>query len=161
MHFTHNTTKLLIREESANILNLHLAAAVDLQGQLKQAHWNVRGPGFIAIHELFDKIAALAGEIADQLAERAAALGATPIGTIQKAVLNSFLIPYPLEIADTHKHVFAVAAALAAFAQSVSEAARTTALNGDANTSDLLIQISRGVEYQLWLVESHDLPATS
>jgi starvation-inducible DNA-binding protein len=155
MHVTHNTLKLPIREASVQLLNTHLAAAIDLQGQLKQAHWNVRGPGFIAIHELFDKVAILVAVAAQQSAARWAALGATPRGTIQVAVAQSFLVPYPLELADTTKHLFAVAAALAAFGQSAREAARQVEQNGDADTADMFTQISRGIDRELWFIEAH------
>jgi starvation-inducible DNA-binding protein len=158
MHQTHNTLPELIREKSVELLNRHLAAAIDLQAQVKQAHWNVRGPGFIAIHELFDKIASDVADAADKLAERAGALGGGAEGTIQVAVANSFLVPYPLVIADTQKHVFAVSAALAAFGQSVREASVQATAFGDADTADLLTEISRGIDRQLWFVESHVAP---
>ena len=159
MHFTHNTLPLLVREQSVNILNRHLGSAIDLQGQIKQAHWNVRGANFIAIHELFDKIAGLVGESADNLAERVAALGGTAEGTIQVAAASSFLVPYPLKIADATKHIFAVSAALAAFGQSAREASAQVAANGDADTADLFTQISRGIDRQLWFVEAHVVPS--
>ena len=158
MHTTHNTLNLTIRETSVTALNRHLAAAIDLQGQIKQAHWNVRGPGFIAIHELFDRAAGLIGGVADQIAERCGALGGTAAGTIQVATANSYLVRYPLAIADTHKHVFAVSAALAAFGQAVHDAAEEIGTGGDADTADMLTQISRGVDGLLWLIESHNSP---
>ena len=158
MQSTHNTLSENIREHSVELLNKHLAAAIDLRGQLKQAHWNVRGPTFIALHELFDKVAADVLKYADMLAERAAGLGGIAEGTIQVASANSFLVPYPLRIADTKQHLFAVAAALAAFGQSVREAIGLAAKFGDADTSDLFTEISRGVDHQLWFVESHAAP---
>lgn len=158
MQQTHNTLSENIRAQSAAILNKHLAAAIDLHGQLKQAHWNVRGPNFIAIHELFDKVATDADDYSDKLAERAAGLGAIAEGTVQVAALNSFLVPYPLRIADEKEHIFAVAAALAAFGQSAREAIATTSAIGDADTADLFTEISRGVDQQLWFVESHKSP---
>ena len=51
MHPTHNTLSENIRAQSVELLNEHLVAANDLHAQLKQAHWNVRGPGFIAIDQ--------------------------------------------------------------------------------------------------------------
>ena len=54
---TRNTLSANIRAQSVELLNKHLAAAIDLHGQTKQAHWNVRGPNFIAIHTLFDQVA--------------------------------------------------------------------------------------------------------
>jgi starvation-inducible DNA-binding protein len=158
MHPTHNTLPEAIRAQSIEILNLHLAAAIDLHGQLKQAHWNVRGPGFFAIHELFDSVSGAVEEVSDQLAERARGLGGTAYGTIQTAVKRSFLLPYTLDVADEQKHVFAVSAALAAFGQSVRGASAQVVTFGDADTADLLTEISRGVDRQLWFVESHAVP---
>jgi len=155
MRTTHNTLPELIRDQSVDLLNRHLAAAIDLQGQMKQAHWNVRGPGFFAIHELFDTAATIAGAFADEIAERCAALGGTAAGTVQVAAAQSFLVPYPLAIADTEQHVFAVAATLAAFGQSVRDASAQATTYGDADTADLLTQISRGIDQQIWFVESH------
>src|SRR5271157_4689292 len=122
MHTTHNTLSENVRTQTAEILNRDLAAAIDLHGQLKQAHWNVRGPTFIAVHELFDKVAEEAESYSDLLAERAAGLGAVAEGTVQVATERSFLVPYPLRIADETEHIFAVAATLAAFGQSAREA---------------------------------------
>lgn len=44
------------RTQLVQLLNEHLANAIDLQLQAKQARWNVRGPNFIALHELFDSV---------------------------------------------------------------------------------------------------------
>ena len=158
MLFTHNTLPESVREQSVVLLNRHLAAAIDLQAQVKQAHWNVRGPTFIAVHELFDKVASLAGDYADAIAERAAGLGGASEGTIQVAAARSFLAPYPLQIADEKRHLFAVAAALAAFGQSTREAIGQSSAVGDPATSDLFTEITRGLDAQLWFVESHVAP---
>jgi starvation-inducible DNA-binding protein len=88
-----------------------LAAAIDLHAQVKQAHWNVRGPGFFSIHELFDDVTTVIEEYSDMLAERAGALGGAAQGTVQVAAEQSFLIPYPLRIADCNEHVFAASSA--------------------------------------------------
>ena len=158
MQTTHNTLSENIRTQAAEILNRHVAAAIDLHAQLKQAHWNVRGPTFIAVHELFDKVAGEAESYSDLLAERAAGLGAVAEGTVQVAAERSFLVPYPLRIADEIEHIFAVAATLAAFGQSAPEGIAQSATIGDADTADLFTEISRGVDHQLWLVESHAVP---
>ena len=155
MHATHNTLAVNIREQSIELLNKHLAAAIDLHAQMKQAHWNVRGPSFISIHELFDKVSAEVEEYSDQIAERAGSLGGTAYGTVQMAAERSFLIPYPLGIADETQHIFAVAAALAAFGQSAREAIKLADGYGDADTADLFTQVSRGIDQQLWFVEAH------
>lgn len=161
MHFTHNTLPLAIREQSIESLTLHLAASIDLQGQVKQAHWNVRGPGFIAVHELFDRVAEEVEGFSDLLAERIGGLGSTAFGTIQVAALRSFLVPYPHEIDSTERHLFAVAASLAAFGQSARGAIDVLAAAGDADSADIFTEISRGIDQQLWLVESNLSPKSN
>jgi starvation-inducible DNA-binding protein len=155
---THNTLPEQIRIQSVQLLNKHLAAAIDLHAQMKQAHWNVRGPGFIAIHELFDRVSVEVENYSDLIAERAAGLGGTANGTIQVAVEQSFLIPYPLGVADEMKHLFAVSAALAAFGSSIIEAIAKSTEIEDATTADLFTEISRGIDQQLYFVESHLTP---
>ena len=161
MHATHHTLAEPIRAQSIELLNKHLAAAIDLHAQAKQAHWNVRGPGFIAIHELFDKVSEAVEDDSDMLAERAGGLGGTAHGTIHVAAERSFLVPYDLGIADENSHVFAVASALAAFGQSAREAIGLATNFGDVDTADLFTEISRGIDKQLWFVESHAVPKSS
>jgi starvation-inducible DNA-binding protein len=161
MQFTHNTLPLPIRQQSVESLNLHLAASIDLQGQVKQAHWNVRGPGFIAVHELFDRVAEEIEGFSDLLAERIGGLGGTAFGTIQVAASRSFLIPYPHDIDSTERHLFAVASSLAAFGQSARAAIDTVGASGDADSADLFTEISRGVDQQIWLVESNLAPKSN
>ncbi len=158
MHPTRNTLPEEIRTKSVALLNKHLAASIDLHAQMKQAHWNVRGPSFIAIHELFDKVSEEVELYSDLMAERARGLGGAAHGTVQIAATNSFLVPYPLDVADAAEHIFAVAGALAAFGQSVREATATMTAFGDADTADMFTQVSRGIDQQLWFVESHSAP---
>jgi starvation-inducible DNA-binding protein len=155
MHPTHKTLCENIRTQSVELLNRRLAAAVDLYGQLKQAQWNVRGPSFIGVHALFDKVAREADDYSDLIAERAAGLGGVAEGTVQVASERSFLIPYPLRIADENQHIFAVAATLG---QSTRDAIGQSETVGDADTTDRFAGISRGVDHQLRLVESHVAP---
>src|SRR5438270_2119775 len=91
MYKTANTLSKNIRAKSVALLNRHLAAAIDLHAQIKQAHWNVRGPIFIAIHELFDKVADVVEEYSDKIAERAGTLGGSAEGTVQTAAQHAFL----------------------------------------------------------------------
>ncbi len=155
MHPTRNTLPTEIRARSIALLNLHLASAIDLHGQTKQAHWNVRGPGFIAVHQLFDTVSGAVEGYSDLLAERVGGLGGEAHGTVQAAAAKSILPPYVLGVADAKSHIFSVASALAGFGQSVREAADKAQGYGDATTSDIFTELSRGVDQQLWLVESH------
>jgi starvation-inducible DNA-binding protein len=158
MHPTRNTLDQKIRIQSVELLNKHLATAIDLHAQVKQAHWNVRGANFIAIHKLFDTVSEEVASFSDMLAERAGGLGGTAEGTIQTAASQTSLIAYPLGLADEQKHVFAVAGALAAFGEGVREASSKATAFGDADTADLFTQVSRGTDLQLWFVESHMTP---
>jgi starvation-inducible DNA-binding protein len=158
MYRTSNTLSENVRSKAAELLNRHLASAIDLHAQVKQAHWNVRGPAFIAIHELLDKVADVVEGYSDTIAERAAALGSTAEGTIQVAVDRSFLDQYKLGVADQKSHLAAVTAALAAFGDSARKAIDEAAAFGDQDTSDVFTEVSRGIDYQLWLVESHLQP---
>ena len=161
MQPTHNTLSENIRAQSVELLNKHLAAAIDLHAQVKQAHWNVRGPSFIAIHELFDKVSDEVENYSDLIAERAGGLGGTAYGTVQVAAERSFLVPYPLGIANEQEHVFAISGTLAAFGQCAREAIDQATTSGDADTADLFTGISRGIDRQLWFVESHIAPKKS
>src|SRR5712672_4516294 len=103
------------RAELNMLINQRLADLVDLQMQLKQAHWNVKGPHFIGLHELFDKIAEEVESYVDLTAERIVQLGGIAQGTVREAAAHSRLDEYPREIADGTAHVEAVAPALSTF----------------------------------------------
>ena len=95
-----------VRRNVAVILNDRLAYAIDLQSQIKQAHWNVKGPNFIALHELFDKISDVVLEQIDEIAERVTSLGGTAEGTVAVAAKRSKLKNYPLSITAGKDHLF-------------------------------------------------------
>jgi starvation-inducible DNA-binding protein len=155
MQHTHNTLPEDIRAQSIALLNKHLAAAIDLHAQAKQAHWNVRGPAFIAIHKLFDKVSSAIEDNSDTIAERVGALGGTAHGTVQVSAKQSFLVPYDLGLANEHAHVFAISSSLAAFGQSTREAVDQATKLGDAATADLFTEMTRDNDKLLWFVESH------
>jgi starvation-inducible DNA-binding protein len=155
MHSTRIDLAAKARVRMIGTLNARLADAIDLQLQARQAHWNVKGPNFIALHELFDQIAGdLAGHI-DEMAERITALGGVAEGTVQAVAGRSKLDPYPLEIVEGRAHLDSLAAALARFGKAVRKAIDEAARAGDADTSDLFTGISRAADKSLWLVEAH------
>jgi starvation-inducible DNA-binding protein len=144
-----------IREKIAPLLQAQLADSVDLFTQIKQAHWNVKGPAFIALHELFDRIAEVVEEQADMLAERLTAIGARADGTARIAATHSTLAEYPLDTMDGMAHVAAVADKLAAFGKSVRSCIDRATRLGDADSADLFTEVSREIDRNLWLVEAH------
>ena len=139
----------------AALLNARLADLLDLYSQVKQAHWNVKGPSFIALHELFDTIAEEIEEHIDLVAERAVQLGALAMGTARLAAAHSKLPEYPVKAVRQEEHVKAVADRLAAAAKSIRAAVDAADELGDAGTTDLLTDVSRSLDKNLWFVESH------
>jgi starvation-inducible DNA-binding protein len=144
------------REQIIDILNQRLADATDLKSQSKQAHWNVKGSSFIALHELFDEISTEVEKHVDEIAERVTALGGTALGTIRVAAQKSSLSEYPLEITDGTAHVDALSTALADFSKRVRQDIDTTDKMGDAVTADLFTNISKNIDKYLWFVEAHN-----
>jgi len=155
MHDTRIDLSAKARAKVVDLLNARLADAIDLALQAKQAHWNVKGPNFIALHELFDKLAGELGGDVDELAERITSLGGVAAGTVQAVAGRSRLDAYPLDIADGRAHLDALAGAIARFGKSVRKAIADAGKAGDADTSDLFTAISRRADKHLWLLEAH------
>ena len=155
MYETENDISQQGRSELSVLLNRRLADAVDLQMQLKQAHWNVKGPHFIGLHELFDKIAEAVETYVDEIAERAVQLGGIAQGTVRVAAARSRLEEYPPTIADGSAHVEAVVKALSTFGREARVSIDEANALDDADTADLFTEVSRGIDKWLWFVEAH------
>ena len=149
---TKNDLPESIRMKAVELLNARLADAIDLQTQIKQAHWNVKGPNFIALHELFDKINEDVEDYVDDIAERAVQLGGVAEGTARTAAKRSSLSEYPTNAVDGRAHVEALSSVLAAFGRSARKAIDDA---DDLDTADLFTEISRGIDKWLWFVEAH------
>jgi starvation-inducible DNA-binding protein len=143
------------RAKAIELLNARLADAIDLQTQTKHAHWNVKGPSFIALHELFDRIAENVEDQIDTIAERVTALGGTAHGTLVAVARGTSLRPYPEDINDGATHVEALSGVLADFGKKVRTAIDESAKLGDAGTSDLFTGVSRETDKNLWFLEAH------
>jgi starvation-inducible DNA-binding protein len=122
MHKTRHDIPAKTRKKVVELLNARLVDAIDLSMQAKQAHWNVKGPNFIALHELFDKVAEHAEGHVDALAERITALGGTAVGTVRAVAARSTLKAYPEDIFTGPQHLAALADALAAAAKASRQA---------------------------------------
>ena len=143
------------RQASVELLNARLADVIDLELQAKQAHWNVKGPNFIGLHELFDQVSASAAKYKDEIAERAVMLGGTAVGTAQAVVERTMLPPYPIEAQDWHSHVDCVSSALAKFGTALRKAIDDSDELGDAVTTDLFTEIAHEIDKYMWFVEAH------
>jgi len=159
MYETENDISKERRSELNALMNQRLADAVDLQMQMKQAHWNVKGPSFIGLHELFDKVARSVESYVDMIAERIVQLGGIAEGTVRMAASRTRLPEYPLEIAEGMAHVEAVARALSSFGKEARATIDEANALDDAGTADLFTEISRGIDQWLWFIEAHSQAA--
>src|SRR5205809_1202102 len=155
MYDTENDISQNRREELNALMNQRLADAVDLQLQMKQAHWNVKGPHFIGLHELFDDVDEAVESYVDLIAERIVQLGGVAEGTVRVAAARSELEEYPLDIADGQAHVEAVSKALSTFGHEARKMIEQADELEDADTADIFTEISRGIDKWLWFVEAH------
>ena len=152
---TKNDLPKIARAAMVDLLNAGLADALHLALQAKQAHWNVKGPHFLPLHELFDKLYAEAGDWADLMAERAVQLGGTAEGTLTSVVGRTRLPAYKLGAAGGDAHLKAVIGSVSAFATWVRGAIEEADKADDTGTEDLLTEISRAVDKMLWFLEAH------
>ena len=155
MFDTRNDLPANVRTQVIELLNARLADAIDLGTQTKHAHWNVKGPNFIALHELFDQVAEHLEDHIDTIAERVTALGGTARGTLAAVARATTLRPYPEDISDGTAHVDALSAALADYGAKLRAGIEAAARLGDADTADLFTGISRDTDKYLWFLEAH------
>ena len=155
MYETENDISKDRRTQLNALLNQRLASAVDLQMQMKQAHWNVKGPSFIGLHELFDKVAEAVEGYVDEIAERIVQLGGVAEGTVRMAAARSRLTEYSPDISEGMAHVESVARALSTFGQEARSTINEADELDDADTADLFTEVSRGIDKWLWFVEAH------
>jgi starvation-inducible DNA-binding protein len=155
MYATRIDLPVKLRGELEQLLNARLADALDLESASKQAHWNVKGANFIALHELFDQVHSNVEQHVDTIAERITALGGTALGTVQAVAHASSLAPYPQDISDGAAHLEALSDRLADFGKKVRAAIELSEQLGDADTADLFTGVSRDTDKQLWFLEAH------
>lgn len=145
-----------LREQSVALLNPALAGATELMLSTKEAHWNVKGPNFVALHGLFDKFNGEVSIFVDDLAERIVQLGGHAHGTVQ-AVADAKVLPaYPVGKTREREHLDALIGQVSALGGIVRQGIGLAANGGDADTADLLTAVSRGLDKQLWFLEAQE-----
>lgn len=143
------------RKTAINELNARLADALALGMAIKQAHWNVKGINFIAVHELLDTIYANNQEHVDIMAERVQILDGTAVGTAEEVAKASTLAPYPTDLVKSADHIKAICERMRDHGAKLRAAIDSTDEAGDANTADLFTAASRTADKDLWFLESH------
>jgi starvation-inducible DNA-binding protein len=144
-----------VRGQIVALLNQHLADTTDLFTQVKTAHWNVKGAQFIALHKLFDDLAAQLAEHGDTIAERATAMGGLATGTLRQAAAASRLPDLPASAVDGLALVRSLSDRYATLAASTRAAIDTATEIGDMGTADLFTELSRDLDKSLWFLEAH------
>ena len=155
LHKTNNDLKNNAKAVAMEILQARLADSIDLGLITKQAHWNLKGPQFIAIHLMLDGFRDDQDEWADMMAERITQLGGTARGTTQEVTRETSLKPYPPDIYAIADHLKALIERYAACANAVRQNISDTDDAGDKGTADVLTEVSRGLDKQLWFLEAH------
>ncbi len=154
MHRTRNDLPARTRSKVTALLGERLTDAVALRLAVKQAHWNVKGPGFMELHELFDEIAGRIDGHADGLAERITALGGVAAGTASVAA-DSRLGRYPDNVFEGRAHLAELADRIASLGKSTRAGIGAAAKAGDEVTADLFNEITGALDKDLWLLEAH------
>jgi starvation-inducible DNA-binding protein len=142
------------KNQMIGLLNERLQDGIDLALATKQAHWNLKGPGFIGVHLMLDGFRKELDDHVDTVAERVAQLGGIALGTTQNVAAGSDLKPYPTDIVAVSDHLAALIERYAATANSVREAIDKADEAGDAGTADLLTAYSRTLDKALWFMQS-------
>jgi starvation-inducible DNA-binding protein len=155
MHKTKNDLKSNAKTVAIELLNARVADGIDLALITKQAHWNLKGPQFIAVHEMLDGFRTELDDFVDTMAERVVQLGGTALGTSQVVVKASSLPAYPTDIYAISDHLAALIDRYGAFANSVRENIDQSSEAGDADTADIFTAGSRGLDKALWFLEAH------
>lgn len=155
MHSTRIDIPEKKRHQITNILNQHLASAIDLSYQAKQAHWNVKSRNFRDLHSLFDDLYSAINQGVDDLAERIAQLGGQAEGTVQVVTKKTYLRPLSIGLFEGDKLLEAIADGVAVYAKCIRKSIDEMGPLKDAASGDLLTEISREMDKQLWMLDSH------
>ncbi|RVV96681.1 DNA starvation/stationary phase protection protein Dps [Mesobaculum littorinae] len=140
------------RQSMVDLLNETLSDTIAMTLAVKQAHWNLKGQGFIGVHELLDDVAGRLREASDLMAERAVILGGIAKGTAEEVALDSKVEAYPLDITDIEDHVRALTDRFKAFGKTLRKGIEAAGEAGDDDTEDLLTEVSRAADKDAWFI---------
>lgn len=156
MHKTKNDIPETKRIELIALLNKTLAYLIDLKLQVKQAHWNVKGMRFIALHELFDMLALELDAHIDTTAERATSLAGVALGTLQQVSQNTVLEPYPLNAVSGEDHLEHLTLSYSTIGTLIRSYIKIASDEyQDQDTADIFTEVSRSLDLRLWFLEAH------
>ena len=154
-HRTVNDLTANAKTTAIELLNARLAEGIDLALLTKQAHWNLKGPQFIAVHEMLDGFRTQLDGHVDTMAERVVQLGSTALGATQEIGKTSTLAPYPTDIYAIKDHLAALIERYGQVANAVRKSIDEADEAGDADTADIFTAASRDLDKALWFLEAH------
>lgn len=155
MHPTSNPMLEEKRAKAIAILTPLLADSINLYLRAKQAHWNVKGPEFIALHELFDKVSDLGLSGADTFGERIVQLGGQANGTLAGIAASTTLPPYDGGVTSQQYHLEEITGTLALVSATLSAATVALTALGDNVSANMTIDANQAVDKHLWFIESN------
>ncbi len=142
------------RATLSETLNARLTDGLDLHSQIKVAHWNIKGPGFAALHPLFETFAVGLAAFNDEIAERAVTLGGRAGGTVRQVAKNSRIPEYPADASRDVDHVRHLADRFEAFLAGVRESRGVAEKLGDTDTVDLFTRVVSDFEKHSWFLRA-------
>ncbi len=157
-HKTRNDIPANTKSVAIELLNARVADCIDLALVTKQAHWNLRGKEFIAVHEMLDGFRTELDDHVDTMAERVVQLGGTALGTTQAVAKGSSLAPYPTDIYAIPDHLHALIERYGETANKIRQSLDQADEAGEADTADIFTAVSRSLDKALWFLEAHVNP---
>ena len=140
------------RKKMIDLLNARLSDTIALTLAVKQAHWNIKGRGFIGVHELLDEVADRLRDAGDLMAERAVIIGGQAHGTVEVVAKGSNVEPYPTDIEDIQDHIVALTERFMAYGSKLRDAIDQADDADDDDTEDLFTEVSRIVDKDAWFI---------
>lgn len=142
------------RERLIAVMQQAVADSLSLYLGAKQAHWNIKGRDFVALHELFESVAVTAASSSDRIAERASALGGTILAFSQAG--NTSRVPtYFFSATDASDLVYMVLHSAAHCTNNWRELIDVCETLNDKVSADMFTEICSELDHLVWMLEAH------